>query len=211
MRRARSSGVSASNSAYDHGRARPLDRGWTPSRGRARRGCCGCPGPRCRSRNGGSRSARSCGSALRRAAGIARPVGRSVRNRALDEVQVGLLAGLHDAEFGVDRPGGGHEPVGPRLGAAFGGDDRRPGRPALALAGSAAWNTRADGAPKSAGGDESSNDERKVTVVLRDRGGHRMPGAMPRGGQPHREGCLRCARQRRRSSFLSFARCSGCR
>ena len=66
---------------------------------------------------------------------VARHVGRGIRDRTLDEVEVRLLAGLHDAELGVDRRGGGDEPVGARLGAALGWDGRRPGRPALALAG----------------------------------------------------------------------------
>jgi hypothetical protein len=39
-----------------------------------------------------------------------------VRVLALDEEDVGLLAGLEDAELGVDGAAGGHDPVGAGLG-----------------------------------------------------------------------------------------------
>jgi hypothetical protein len=48
-------------------------------------------------------------------------------------VDVGLLAGLEDAEFGVDRALRGHHPVRERLGAPAEGFDAEPGRPALAV------------------------------------------------------------------------------
>jgi hypothetical protein len=52
---------------------------------------------------------------------------------ALDEVDVGLLAGLEDAELRVDRALRGHHPVRERLGASAEGFDAEPGRPAPAV------------------------------------------------------------------------------
>ena len=52
---------------------------------------------------------------------------------ALDEMDVGLLAGLEDTELGVDRALRGHHPVRERLGATAEGFDAEPGRPALAV------------------------------------------------------------------------------
>ena len=54
---------------------------------------------------------------------------------ALDEEDVGFLAGLEDSELGVDRSVLGHDPVGSRLGAAGTFFDGTPGGPALTLVG----------------------------------------------------------------------------
>lgn len=55
------------------------------------------------------------------------------RHRALQQEDVGLLAGLHDAELGVDRGEFGDHPVGARLWALLGGGGLVPGGPAVAL------------------------------------------------------------------------------
>ena len=57
-----------------------------------------------------------------------------MRVGALEQEDVGLLAGLEDAELGVDGALGGHDPVGARLGAAAERLDVEPGGPALAVA-----------------------------------------------------------------------------
>ena len=76
------------------------------------------------------------GAVLRRAVALGGhhdAVVRLERVGPLEQEDVGLLAGLEDAELGVDRALGGHDPVGARLGTALQRLDGHPGRPALAV------------------------------------------------------------------------------
>ena len=58
---------------------------------------------------------------------------RVVRHGAFEQEDVAFLAGLEDAELGVDRPVLGDHPVGPGLGSVGALLDRRPGGPALVV------------------------------------------------------------------------------
>ena len=72
----------------------------------------------------------------RQDAALRRRIGGGQAGREpFDQEQVCLFAGLDDAEFGVDRAGGGDDPVRPRLGAALAGGDGGPGGPSLVVAG----------------------------------------------------------------------------
>jgi hypothetical protein len=70
---------------------------------------------------------------------VAVPLGReqarpaAARHAAAQQVDIGFLAGLQDAELGVDRGQFGHEPLRVRLRAALGGRGLVPGGPAVAL------------------------------------------------------------------------------
>ena len=54
---------------------------------------------------------------------------------AFDEIDGGFLAGFHRAELGVEGGGVRDQPVRVRTRTAPGGDDVRPGRPALVCTG----------------------------------------------------------------------------
>src|SRR5690606_4626884 len=75
--------------------------------------------------------------ALRRAVPLRGEHGdsRAVGHGTLQQEYVGFLAGLQDAELGVESCCRRDEPIGPRLGTAFGWGDAWPGRPALPCAG----------------------------------------------------------------------------
>jgi hypothetical protein len=60
-------------------------------------------------------------------------LGRVARHRALDQEDVGLLAGLQHAEVGVEGGLAGHHPGRPWLGASTAALDLEPGGPALVV------------------------------------------------------------------------------
>ncbi len=115
--------------------------------------------------------------------------GRQPRLEPFDEIEVGFFPGFHDAEFGVDASGRGDDPLRPRLGAALGGGDGRPGRPSLVGTGL----DRREGECSQFGGFRVK----------------RPPDAGAARRRPRRRGGRQKARRRRWSRFSPLARGPG--